>query len=54
MLSQIKELPFSRYKILPALVKITSGKMETFRAETKSVSTTASIATHCDKIEYLS
>lgn len=38
--------PFSRYKIFPALVKMSSGKTETFKADTKSSSTTASIATH--------
>lgn len=45
----IKKLPFSRCKIFPALVKMTSGKTDTWRAETKSTSTTASMATHCLK-----
>ena len=39
----IKKLPFSRCKIFPDFVKMTSGKTETWRAETKSTSTTASM-----------
>ena len=41
--------PFSRYIILPALVKRISGKPETFRASTRSGSAQASTATHCRK-----
>lgn len=45
-LSSFDTLPFSRYSIFPAFVKMISGKTDTCRAETKSVSTTASTATH--------
>ncbi|CAL5375813.1 unnamed protein product [Camellia sinensis] len=47
----LENLPFSQYKIFPALVKKSSGKMDTCRAKTKSSSTTASIATHCLVVE---